>query len=355
MSENKKYVVWLDLIRVISIFLVIIIHSASPLYNKWKLPASVWMAGNIYNSIARVSVPLLFMVSGYLLLNRQEGVRSFYWNRVRKVVVPLLIWSIIYWVWKSYGHGSYSFFNAVQSMLTSFLMRPAYYHFWFVYALLAIYLFVPVLQVFVHAADESAIRYFALIWFLFGPLLDFVQQKVLNFNIAINLGFFTQYIGYFYLGYVLGRIQFSRRVTNLAGLTYLLLVIYTIYATYTLSAARGRYVDFYHNYLRLNMVIMAISAFIWLKHVGNSADVRFGVRAKNILRNLSAASFGIYLVHVIILTYLSSGIFGFRLLPPLRSSPYILVPTLAFFTFVISYVIIAILQRIPYLRATVPS
>jgi surface polysaccharide O-acyltransferase-like enzyme len=354
MSENKKYILWLDLMRVISIFLVIIIHTSSPLYNDFNLPTLVWMAGNVYNSIARVSVPLLYMISGYLLLSRQESIRSFYVNRVRKVVVPLLIWSVIYLVWSNHGYVTYSPVNAIKALALTILKQPAYYHLWFVYVLLAIYLFVPVLRVFVHAADETTIRYFALIWFIFGPLLDFIEQRYLNFKISIDLGFFTEYIGYFYLGYVIGRFQFSRKVSIFAGLTYAALALYTMFITARLSAISGSYFDFFHNYLRLNMVIMTVCAFIWLKYLGENLGARFGEKAEKVMRHLSASTFGIYLIHVMILTFITRGTFGFQL-NPLSGFPMIVIPALALLVFIISYAIVAILQRIPYVRAIVPS
>lgn len=353
--ENKKYILWLDLMRVVSIFMVIIIHAASPLYNNWKdLPRSEWMAGNIYNSIARVSVPLLFMISGYLLLSRQEDIRSFYMNRVRKVVVPLLAWSVIYLIWVNNGYANYTFINAIKAIVLVIITKPAYYHLWFVYALLAIYMLVPVLRVFVRAADEATLRYFALIWFVFGPLRDFVAQKILGINLAFDLGFFNEYIGYFYLGYVLGRWKFSQRVTRLAGLTYVLLVIYIIYATCTLSAAKGSYNDFYLYYLRLSMVAVAIVAFIWLKHAGESLSMKFGEKFERSLRRISASTFGIYLIHAMILALLKWGSFGFKL-TALSAPPIIMVPLLTLVVFLISYIIVSILQRIPFLRAIVPG
>jgi surface polysaccharide O-acyltransferase-like enzyme len=353
LTENKKYVLWLDLIRALSIFLVIVIHVSSPLYNHGENMID-WMAGNIYNSIARVSVPLLFMVSGYLLLNRQEDIRSFYVNRVRKVVLPLLVWSVIYLVWDNNGYPDFTFINAIKAIIYAILNGPAYYHFWFVYSLLAIYLFVPVLRIFVHAADETAIRYFALIWFVFGPLLDFVEQRFLGFKVSIDLGFFTEFIGYFYLGYVIGRFNFSRRSSMLVGLIYVLLTVYTIYATTVISIRIGEYFDFLLFYLRLNIVVMTVCAFICLKSLGEALEARWSQSAIRSIRVLSSASFGIYLIHAMMLWMIRKGTFGFQL-TALSLSPFVMIPLLALLVFCISFVIIRILQQIPYLRAIVPS
>ncbi len=88
-SLSTKPILWVDFIRSISIFLVIVIHVAGSLMYKWgEISKSDWMMGNVYDTFARVSVPLMFMVSGYLLLGKQESISAFYFKRFRKVFIP---------------------------------------------------------------------------------------------------------------------------------------------------------------------------------------------------------------------------------------------------------------------------
>ena len=351
-DEKKPRVFWLDLIRATSIFLVIIIHVSSPLLNGWDdLSSFDWMAGNVYDSLARVCVPLLFMVSGYLLLSRQESIRSFYINRVRKVVLPLFIWSVIYLLWRN-DYSSYTFFNAIKAIIFAILNQPAFYHLWFLYALLTIYLFVPILRIFVRSANEETLWYFVFIWFIFGPLLD-LAQYFMGFEIAVDLGFIVRYIGYFYLGYVLGRLNFSTWMVGSAVLVFIASVTLTVIATYLLSAEKGDYVDFYHVYLRPNIVFMSVSAFIGLKALGEKMAARPDSTLIKWIRAISDASFGIYLIHAMILGFMRHGIFGLEL-SGFSGSTLIMVPLTALVAFVISWLIVVILQKIPFLRAIVP-
>ncbi len=95
--SEKKIIYWADLIRVIAIFLVVVIHVSGQVTNVWgKIPTLEWMIGNIYGGIARVAVPLFFMISGYLLLPRSESLGSFYTKRMPRVVIPFVVWSVIY-------------------------------------------------------------------------------------------------------------------------------------------------------------------------------------------------------------------------------------------------------------------
>src|SRR5687768_8782954 len=54
-SPGVDRIPWVDLMRSVSILLVIIIHTAGPLAYQWEnIPHAEWMAGNFYNAFARV-------------------------------------------------------------------------------------------------------------------------------------------------------------------------------------------------------------------------------------------------------------------------------------------------------------
>ena len=88
----KSRIVWIDLIKVIATFSVIILHSSSGVVNQFlSIDRAIWNIANIYDSMTRMSVPLFFMLSGALLLNqRDEPLRLFFLKRFSKVVIPLI-------------------------------------------------------------------------------------------------------------------------------------------------------------------------------------------------------------------------------------------------------------------------
>jgi surface polysaccharide O-acyltransferase-like enzyme len=99
---------WADFIRDLSILLVILSHvSAAVVQRMDAIPLDDWMVGNIYNVIARACVPLLFMVSGALLLSRQESIWFFYSRRFKRVIFPFLFWSAFYLLWNNGGYQNY--------------------------------------------------------------------------------------------------------------------------------------------------------------------------------------------------------------------------------------------------------
>ena len=68
-TSTKEILSWADLIRVVAIYLVVVVHVSGQLTNIWgRIPVDQWLIADIYGGIARVCVPLFFMISGYLLL-----------------------------------------------------------------------------------------------------------------------------------------------------------------------------------------------------------------------------------------------------------------------------------------------
>jgi surface polysaccharide O-acyltransferase-like enzyme len=336
---------WVDLLRSVSIYLVIVIHTAGPLAYQWEdLPRAEWMTGNFYNAFSRVSVPLLFMVSGYLLLGRQESIADFYRKRFRKVFIPFLAWSVFYLVWER-GYRDFTLINAAKAIVYSILTTPASFHMWFLYELLAIYLFVPLIRVFVGAAERTHLWYFAGIWFLLGPVLEMIE-RILGLQVAIDLGFLTSYIGFFIIGYLLGTMGVSGKWVVAAGIVYVLGGLYTMYGTYSLTAQVGDYVQYYYWYTRINIVLMSVSAFVLLKKLGERI---VNEHAETWLRRFAQASFGMYLVHVIVLIYLRRADISAFSGPAL-----ITIPAVSLLITLISWAVVAIIQRIPLLRELTP-
>ena len=73
-TDRKAIISWADLIRAVAIFLVVMIHVSGQLTNPWgEIPTAQWIIADIYGGIARIAVPLFFMISGYLLLPRSEN------------------------------------------------------------------------------------------------------------------------------------------------------------------------------------------------------------------------------------------------------------------------------------------
>src|SRR5262249_34120842 len=137
-------ILWIDLIRTVAIFLVVLVHVSGQLTTAWgKVPNDQWIIANLYGGIARVSVPLFFMISGYLLLPRSESLRAFYTKRMTRILIPFVVWSLIYLGWYCGNHAKACTPSFVADL---WMVQGTYYHLWFLYSLISIYLILPLLR-----------------------------------------------------------------------------------------------------------------------------------------------------------------------------------------------------------------
>lgn len=95
----RQRIISVDFIRIIAAIEVVAIHVTDVLiaYKNYFGGLSWWYATFI-NGLSRMSVPLFIIVSGYLLLDEyhKESDRTFLKKRLRRVGIPLLIWSVFY-------------------------------------------------------------------------------------------------------------------------------------------------------------------------------------------------------------------------------------------------------------------
>ena len=262
---------WVDLVRVVAIFLVVVIHVSGQLTNVWgQIPAAQWIVADVYGGIARVSVPLFFMISGYLLLPRTESLGDFYSRRIPKIVIPLLVWSLIYLAWFCGGHPGTCTPGLVQNLL---LVQGTYYHLWFLYSLLGIYLVLPLLRLMVRPdVDRRLLWYFIGLWLIFQPGWTILQQF---FHLYINITALmaTNFLPYFFLGYLLGEMALSRRVMIASILLFVFGSCATILGAYLMARSTGAYNGFFYDFLGFNVIFASAGAFVLLRWAGDTAQL----------------------------------------------------------------------------------
>ena len=158
----------LDLCRILACLMVVMIHLSG---SGWHIdPASgAWRVYNLVHTAVRAGIPLFFMISGALFLEREEldlG-RLVRRNLVRLLAV-YLCWDLLYELVTQAVSAPY---HSVGEFLAG--MTYGHYHLWFLPAMLTIYLVLPILHGALHGRAVSIpflLAVFGLI-FLKGTLL----------------------------------------------------------------------------------------------------------------------------------------------------------------------------------------
>jgi surface polysaccharide O-acyltransferase-like enzyme len=327
----------------------VLVHLSYVIFFKEDLLSANWVAANFYDSISRMGVPLFFMVSGSLLLGKLEPFWLFLRKRFVKVGIPTLFWSIFYLVrsTEAYRDGSMGPLAVGLSMLKAIYLGDVEIHLWFLYILVGIYLVVPILRLFVSAAARRDILYFILMWFLATPFLE-VLHRLTGFKSALQIPVVAGYVGYFVLGYYLQDIRLSSRGRWLAFLGVFAAVAVTFFGTNLLSANAGPIDSYFYSYFSPPTILAAMCGFLLLKSLGE----RLGAGGP-LVQMVSETSFGIYLIHIFVIEILRKGDLGFRLFSWMGPTVY-MIPLTGMVVFLVSFVIVYVMRRIPVIKLLVP-
>lgn len=295
------------------------------------------------------------MLSGYLLLKKTEPLGNFLKKRLSKIVIPLVGWTIFYSVliWKlpMTIYVSQTFTPSLDSALR-LLFSPVIYHMWFLYAILGIYLVIPMLRLVVQNAARPLLYYLIALWFFASSILFTITTFTTYYNV-IDLRMISGYGGFFIAGAVLGEIEISKK--QLVGLSFLaaLMIFIGSYGTYLSTKDTGLYSSFFLEYLSPNVIILSFSSFLILKKVGQSIGKINKPAIHKGFKIVGAASFGIYLVHVFVLDMFAFSPLGSSL-SVLERNPIFSIPLTTIIVFASSLVIVLILKKIPVLKRLVP-
>jgi surface polysaccharide O-acyltransferase-like enzyme len=345
MDSNNKSIQWLDSLRTLAMLGVIVIHVSTPtvkmIYGK---NMEYWWIGNVLDSAVRFAVPLFLMLSGATLLGKDYKLGDYYRKRFSRVLVPFLFWLAVYWVYrwmvllpKVQPHGVQA---VVQWGVNLFLKEGVSKHFWYIYMILFIYIFVPFLGRGLRRLSGKVIGFILLGWVILAVASKSLHLNLYSWSGDYGSKAFAYFLhsGYLVLGYYLGRFTVvSGRIRVLAAVVFVLSVLVSAGLT-CLFSREGHGLDLsMYGYLNLNTIVQAVAIFLWVKDTGIKNKQVAGVQ-----RTISNYSYGIYLAHVLILgVFFNNGIFW------TMAHPLISLPLVTLMTLVASFVVIYILRKIP--------
>ncbi|RZJ64307.1 MAG: hypothetical protein EOO50_16025 [Flavobacterium sp.] len=340
-SATKESYFWADAMRVVATFTVVMIHVADPVAKKLAATNNhEWLTALFFDSF-RFCVPFFLMISGALLLGKPDSLPDFFRKRMSRILPPFLLWSLVYIIHKLISQMKQTPVDAgdIAAFVWSNIQNPAYYHLWFMYVLIGLYLFYPILSRFARHAKNSELLYFLGIWFALQFFEFPVFREVLP---AFELRYFTGAIGYPVLGYYLARNDFGVKSRLYGGLLFVSSLVFTFLISWHYSTnGITRAVD--ETFFMINtpnVVLMSTGLFLWIREYKptNLKVIEYASR-------FGKYSYGIYLAHVFILMKLhSNGLRGSLIHPAIG------VPMVTVICFAMTFGLIWLLHRVPFLK-----
>lgn len=289
---------WIDFLRIFACMLVIFNHT-----NGYGLFLTTSHRGGIrfiYLVIAmcvRCNVPLFFMISGALLLNREnEDIYSTWRHRIVPTFIILVVVSAIYYI-TTVDLKKYSFMTFCRLLFEGKVSTP----YWFLYSYIAYLVMSPYLKMIVCRMRSQDFKYFCaihmIIW-VSEPIINLFFQicgyEALIFKLEVPIMsenmIFYPIIG----GYLLNN---ETCLKNIARWSFFAIIGNLIAIWCTIFS--GNKFGYSENFVQMFDWATAIVVFITSKYLFERYFLKME-RYKKLLSFLASLTFGIYLIDPIL-------------------------------------------------------
>ncbi len=290
-KESTSYLYFL---RIFAAILVILLHCIAPfLSNLYYFETRIWWICNALNCISRAAVPLFFMISGYLLLSNPKtlNIKEFYKKRIPRLLVSLIIWNILYYLYSNYQDLSVSeFFKQALHSGTS-------YHLWFVYSMIGFYLLLPFLKRITDNCSNKQLWLLTIILSFSSTIRPFINT---TFHVYVYFSdkLANGYIIFFLLGYLLGTTKFNFKTYATVYICGILGMFMGVFGNWYFSSDEALNLIANEAY-RVNHILCACAIFVFFKQIPFDKNPRL----LGIAKAFSGLTFGIYLIHPMLLDF----------------------------------------------------
>ena len=311
----------LDLIRCIAIILVICIHSMGMLKTAIN-PLEINTNHIIYaflSSITEMGVPLFVMLSGALLLKKEENPRSFLKKRLKRIMIPFFIWSIIIFsLDKFVTHQSLSIMDFIQKFLTHGIHGT----YWYIYMLLGLYLLTPILQKVFNKISTSLLVYIFLLTIICAICSTFHNSHQNSDFLLLNYIFpYMHFLAYFICGHIIYSHFISfEKLNRISFIGFIICFIISFINTlYTFGKFPFTFFE-----------SLFFFSFLISRHKAKQNTNPF-------VEFISLSSYGIYLSHILFISL----IYKTELLNhiPIFTTPFVLVISIIIFESILFFII----------------
>ncbi|MCD7845475.1 MAG: acyltransferase [Oscillospiraceae bacterium] len=300
---EKRSLTHLELFRVIAIYWVMFNHTGTNGFFLFSISEdSLLYPVYLFMSIGcKFAVPLFFMVSGALLLGKNESIGTVYKKRVLRMVIVLVVISLLYQVYDCVRGGTAFQLGVFLKTLYSSRLSTAL---WYLYAYLAIMSMLPLLRRMAQHMTANEYVYLAGMSILLVGVIPILQYRLGLDTVTINSNlkgalFTATNVVYFLMGYffehILSEEHYNRKNAVIGIVLSLLSIGVCCYMTVFRARVTGECNEsvsqVFHNSL------VAIPTYT-IYYCGKLLFMRRHIpdRVQRAIRFLGGTTFGIYLL-----------------------------------------------------------
>lgn len=340
-ARSTNRILYLDILRILACLLVLLTHSA--------MPAVDLSDGKYYALFSTLSVPsseLFLTISGATLLPVKRCFREFYSKRFTKLLYPVFIWSSFYLLFY-YITGAKDLNDCIVSFLL-LPLKPVHGVFWFIYVICGLYLLAPFISKWLISSTKRQVQFFLLLWLLtfILPFLNYIIPEFYELNGSYYNMFnsFGGFVGYMLLGYYLKTypVKFSSDMRCLLICSSITVLLFVVVFFFKINEWNT---DVLLDNLSLFSAIAVTNIIVFVQHFSKHS---FFSKHCNSFKECSKFTFGVYLVHILVIRELIWRFMEYNRLPAYIEAPFICVVG-----FLLSCILIKCLSKLPFSKYVV--
>ncbi len=301
--KNKEFVAkriaYFDILRGLAIICVVMIHSSNMGFqfpsNSFNFNFTI-----LSRQIINIAVPLFLTISGYFLAKKNITTLNEYFiflkKQIPKIYIPFLFWSSVWLIL-----GVLIFNKSITHELFKLAIFQSSGPYYFIALIIQYYILQPILK---HFANIKGLVISLFISLVSIGIIFYIRNYMgINLPLILYAGIFPVFLVFFVLGLYLGSLEIisisNKLLISLVIIFYLLSCVES-YFLYTLFENGG-----------LAATAMKPSSFIFSLFLIIYLFKNIDLFKSSILEFLGKISFGIYLIHVFVLSIIPSRIINF--------------------------------------------
>lgn len=303
-QKERNYVIYYDVLNVLACFSVVVLHVNNTVhtfsYDRY------WLSAMFLEATFYAAVPIFLMLSGATLMDYREryDTRTFLIRRLGRTVIPFLFWSLVSVVWGiavTHEHGL-DWISSPAKLVDVILNYRGMSIYWFFPGLFSAYLAIPVLSLIPknqRLGRHGCFPYMIGVTFLLTAILPLCCKLTgISWNSSLSMPVAGGYVIFLLLGYLLANTELTAR--KRLGIYLGGLFGWGLYfgGTILLSYRDGSFNKMFKGYTGVAGVLMGAAIFELFRTLEQKGCLRLSSRAVRVLKQVSGASFGVYLIHI---------------------------------------------------------
>ena len=320
----------LDLIKVLACIGVVLLHTTMVGFKEtgsWNLLAYLYYLGTY-------SIPLFFMVNGYLLLGKKEITYPYILQKVKWILKIVSLCTIIVWLFKR----DFTV-NPIKKIIGSLLQKGYFSQFWFFGALILIYLCLPILRKFLNSKRSYLyiLSFFVATGLIF-ELVNIILQMPLQSYVIQTFRLWTWFF-YYILGGLIAQFDkefIKKGIKRWMKIASVLLMLISPLILFFLAKTiyHNLFAEYFYDILFVKIVSLGIFLTV----------LTLSLEENKWIVTLSNQTMGVFIVHTYVIKVLEK-LLGFS-----YTGAYLLFPIL---TLCVSLIVVSLLMKIPYFNRIV--